>query len=356
MIEWSNESGNGQQLHQIGLQANPSPTYPQQGVIGPEHRLKRFCRCMSRGAPKKSKESRLERPKNLLDAVRMPGWEKQLYRRQPFNDTYSGGDECFLNELRKNVSVVKYSWCSAVLGAFHLTTHLNVVLLYFVLFEAIYNENMHFDTLLWSYVGITVSCYLFYNSVLRPKDEMRKKWEELRDFLTLFVFGYALTPIIRTLTTTISTDTIYALAIIFALVSCIFHDYGIRAPIVSTPVSVSCGLCSSVLLISRLKDSSSAFLLLAISFSQHSLSPIFQNALMNKYSRMQALLGLILSGLSCVTLWEMNAVLSIIWAIVVIFVVVICPLLLIRLQHRKSTIHGPWDEAVPARSASDLLK
>ncbi|CAJ0584346.1 unnamed protein product, partial [Mesorhabditis spiculigera] len=298
-----------------------------------------------------------ERPISLSSDTNetMPAWKKQLYKRQPFPDNYSGGDECFLMELRKNVSAVKYSFGSAVGGACHLMLHLNFVLLYFLLFEAIYAKSVQSDVVLWSFVAASTIAYGLYQvGFHRPE-----KWaiqEHILVFLTLLLFGYALTPIIRTLTTTISTDTIYALAIFFAVFSCIFHDYGIKAPIVSVPVSVSCGLCSSVLLISRLSDSESAFLLLSISFSLHSLLPTFQNALMLKIPAIECLICVVLSGICCYALVFFDPVLTILWAILVVFVVVLCPSLLISLQPRKRTIHGPWDEAVPARSASELLK
>lgn len=35
------------------------------------------------------------------------GWQKILYRKQPFPDNYSGGDAQFLKELRKNGKLLK---------------------------------------------------------------------------------------------------------------------------------------------------------------------------------------------------------------------------------------------------------
>uniref|UniRef100_A0A8R1IW48 Uncharacterized protein n=2 Tax=Caenorhabditis japonica TaxID=281687 RepID=A0A8R1IW48_CAEJA len=61
-------------------------------------------------------------------------WQKILYRKQPFPDNYSGGDEQFLKELRKNVSVVHYDYSSGVYGCMNFLTHVDTIAMYFVLF------------------------------------------------------------------------------------------------------------------------------------------------------------------------------------------------------------------------------
>ena len=39
-------------------------------------------------------------------------------------------------------------------------------------------------------------------------------------------FGYGLSPVLMTLTDTISTDTIYAMTVAMLLANLLFHDYG----------------------------------------------------------------------------------------------------------------------------------
>ncbi|ETN69622.1 phosphatidylinositol N-acetylglucosaminyltransferase [Necator americanus] len=129
-------------------------------------------------------------------------WRKILYRRQPYPDNYSGGDEQFLSELKKNC---KFS----------------------------------------------------------------------ARFLCLETIPYSVGAD-RTLTDTISTDTIFALSFITALISCVFHDYGINAPIVSYQLSVSSGLSSAVFLLSRLDSNDVAFVMLSIAFALHAFTPFIR--------------------------------------------------------------------------------
>ena len=42
-------------------------------------------------------------------------------------------------------------------------------------------------------------------------------------------FGYGLSPVLMTLTLTISTDTIYAMTVAMLLANLLFHDYGAHA-------------------------------------------------------------------------------------------------------------------------------
>ena len=47
---------------------------------------------------------------------------------------------------------------------------------------------------------------------------------------TCLLWTWALTPVLRTLTTTISTDTLYAMVALSAVVHLAASDYGVRAP------------------------------------------------------------------------------------------------------------------------------
>ncbi|PAV74307.1 hypothetical protein WR25_23556 [Diploscapter pachys] len=240
-------------------------------------------------------------------------WRKILYERQPYPDSYSGGEDVFLNQLRKNVSVVKYEFSQAVYGATIFLLHLNLLVLFFMLFVHANDGFVSDFTLLSSLFVTVVLCYLFYQF-----DLCTTKWSPKNDIyttLTLTLFGYALTPIIRTLTSTISTDTIYAMSILSTILSCMFHDYGVKAPIVSFPVSVSSGLCAAIFLISRLESNSAAFCLLAFAFILHNYSPIFRTRLFARQPTSSVFLFLLTLIASPYFLTYISFELSILWAL-----------------------------------------
>ncbi|CAB3409217.1 unnamed protein product [Caenorhabditis bovis] len=273
-------------------------------------------------------------------------WEKILYRAQPFPDNYSGGEKQFLKELRKNVSVVRYDYWTAVRGSLVFVSHLDTIALYFVLFLETLHSNWapHILTIVFS---IIVFCYLFYCAVLAEPGLL--SMDHGRTITTLFLFGYSFTPIIRTLTTTISTDTIYAVSIISAALSCVFHDYGVKAPIVSYPISMSSGLSSAIFLLSRLDHNTPAFLLLVIAFVLHAYESDFRNRMFLFYPNVSIAISLCLAVASAIFIMDFSANLAIFWTIFHFFVVLVCPYILMCKQSTKCTIHGPWDEAVPLK-------
>uniref|UniRef100_A0A1I7TGZ7 Adenosylcobinamide-GDP ribazoletransferase n=1 Tax=Caenorhabditis tropicalis TaxID=1561998 RepID=A0A1I7TGZ7_9PELO len=175
--------------------------------------------------------------------------------------------------------------------------------------------------------------------------------EHGRTIISLFLFAYAFTPVIRTLTTSISTDTIYSTSIITAILSCLFHDYGVKAPVVSYPTSVSSGLSSAIFLLSRFDDDTPTLLLLVIAFSLHAYGAEFRNRLFHVYPFFSSLSFSILSSFSIYCISSFSVELSVFWTLLHLFILFICPLILIFKQTGKCTIHGPWDEAVPIKSS-----
>ncbi|CAI5448325.1 unnamed protein product [Caenorhabditis angaria] len=275
-------------------------------------------------------------------------WQKILYRRQnEYADNYSGGDEQFLSELRKNQSVVRYEYWEAVRGTIILMCHFDVISLYFALFFNILHKNWPSQILDAVFLCVIIA-YIFFCQILALKQLDKKNHG--RTLVTLILFGYAFTPVIRTLTTSISTDTIYAVSIISAIISTIFHDYGVKGPIVSYPISMSSGLCSAIFLLSRLENNWQAFSLLVIAFALHSYASEFRLQMFAKFPQTSQLISLIFAGFSTFFMCQFSTELAIFWTFLHIFVVFICPWILVRKQSAKCTIHGPWDEAVPLKS------
>ncbi|EGT52843.1 hypothetical protein CAEBREN_06698 [Caenorhabditis brenneri] len=278
------------------------------------------------------------------------GWQKILYRKQPFPDNYSGGDAQFLKELKKNVSVVHYDYRSAVFGCMNFLTHVDLLTMYFVLFLNILHANWSINVLYTVFTS-TILFYFFFCEYLSSNPANGK--EHGRTIVTLFLFAYAFTPVIRTLTTSISTDTIYATSIITAILSCFFHDYGVKAPVVSYPTSVSSGLSSAIFLLSRLEDDKPTLLLLVVAFTLHAYGAEFRNRLFHVYPSFSSFAFCLLSSFSIYCISAFSVELSFFWALLHVFILFICPLILVLKQTGKCTIHGPWDEAVPIKSVKN---
>ena len=112
---------------------------------------------------------------------------------------------------------------------------------------------------------------------------------------------------------------------------------------------------SSIFLISRVENDELAFYLMALSLCAFCFWPRLRNTIFqaNEHFFPPALLVL-LCPVSIILIHEglQSLPLAIIHANLHVFIVVVCPYLLVYMQKYKNTIHGPWDEA----SLSQTLK
>lgn len=99
---------------------------------------------------------------------------------------------------------------------------------------------------------------------------------ELKSATIFLISGFAVSPILKTLTETISTDTIYAMVTIMMLIHLTFYNYGAKAAIVSTPVALNAAIFGGVCLASRLSTTYHAFALLIFASDIFVLSAILR--------------------------------------------------------------------------------
>lgn len=84
------------------------------------------------------------------------------------------------------------------------------------------------------------------------KKSGRTRWADLKSTLVFITFTYGFSPVLKTLTESVSTDTIYAMSVFMLLGHLIFFDYGANAAIVSSTLSLNMAIFASVCLASRL--------------------------------------------------------------------------------------------------------
>ena len=55
---------------------------------------------------------------------------------------------------------------------------------------------------------------------------LRTVWDDMRTYMIVLTFGAGLSPLLMTLTATISSDTLYMMCFFLLLANLLFHDYG----------------------------------------------------------------------------------------------------------------------------------
>lgn len=116
------------------------------------------------------------------------------------------------------------------------------------------------------------------------------------------------------------------------------------------PVSLNAAIFASLLMASRMRSHSHAFVIIAFAVELFALFPIMAHHLKRRSRIGSLLLVVTLFGLSTLLLHPLSRVVTYIYAATIAFTTFISPFCLQWIQRYKNEIHGPWDEAVPARA------
>lgn len=264
-------------------------------------------------------------------------WKKNLYESSDLPDNYT--DETFLTELRRNVKSDHISPLEAInLGA-TITIHLSIPVLFVIIFIWLYNEWTTPNVVLISGISLTILGYLFYNTKI--VNVSNRFSADFRTAFIFFIFGYILSPVLRTLTETISTDTIYAMTILMFLIHLIFNKYGSSPFFLSDSLSITSSIFGSLMLASRLASPLHAFSLLTVAVQFFVLFPILLRRIHNKIIISKCLIiGILYS------LMPISNICSSVFIIFAVLTYLVCPLWYIRCKRYKNNIYGPWDEAI----------
>lgn len=171
---------------------------------------------------------------------------------------------------------------------------------------------------------------------------LRNVVEDLKTVGVVMLFGYIFSPLLHTLTDSISTDTIFFNTFVALFFHLLLHDYGIDGFLVSRTVSLNCGVFASICLASRLSTTHHAFVLLVVSAEVFVLKPL----LFVKVWRPWMLVPIV--AITIYFLHHLSQLILIVYLIILLFVNILCPFIFQKLNNKKCTISGPWDEALVA--------
>lgn len=266
-----------------------------------------------------------------------PRWRKNLYETHGLPDNYT--DSSFLEEMRKNINPSNITTMEAISFAASVSVQLNIVILFVIVFVWLDNERIA-PNVIFLFTGIpTIAGYLIHTFNNSSMSEKLSK--DLRTVLIFLAFGYILSPILKTLTDTVSTDTIYAMTIFMFLIHLIFSKYGSPQVSLSDSLSITSSIFGSLMLASRLVSPLHAFSLLTTAVQCFVLLPF---VLFQIESKM--IFAIALSITTTYLLHLISFTISCFFLGVTIFVHLVCPFWYIRWQKYKENIYGPWDEAV----------
>lgn len=253
-------------------------------------------------------------------------------------------DATFLREMKTNMNLRTYTYIEAVRGSAVLVQQISLVVFFIIIYVSMHQSVV-------SAIQIIVLCCVtswllhFWYRRLTTGQWLPAK-TDIQTFIAIYGFAFGVSPILATLTRTVSTDSIYTMVAALLLLSLGVHDYGPQAMVVSEAFSLNAAFGASVCLASRLPSSVDAFALIICAVGIFGLWPVMRSVLKRRLP----------SGFVCITIGIVLSVVTLLgllskfWLGMFVWLVgmiaVVCPGILVHLQKCKTTIHGPWDEAV----------
>ncbi|KAI9474165.1 MAG: phosphatidylinositol N-acetylglucosaminyltransferase subunit C [Benjaminiella poitrasii] len=278
-------------------------------------------------------------------------WQKLLWVKQNYPDNYV--DSTFLEELQRNVNVRSYDYWTMVYESGVITQHMSSVVIFIAIFVYLQDHVLTGQHLIWTGSLLTGLGYIFWDwTMLRTqRDNVFKRQRVAKSAFFFFITLLGLSPILKTLTSQISDDTIWALTVCCFLANILFHDYHAPQPNhnikIPGSLSTNAAIFASVLLASRLNTIIDVFGLLSFAVEWFSLFPIFRRHLRNINTCIQIGITLALLLTCAVFFIQISKAVVIIYILGFSFITFVCPYWLIFIQKYKNEIHGPWDEARP---------
>ncbi|KAJ1828432.1 glycosylphosphatidylinositol anchor biosynthesis, partial [Coemansia sp. RSA 2599] len=281
-------------------------------------------------------------------------WRKLLYIKQDYPDDYV--DDTFLMELQKNTNVRMYDYSTIVMQTSVVTQHISSIMVFIAVFINLYSSALTGQLLLWGSSISTVLGFILWdllNMYLRTPEQRIIRVKLIKGAVLFALLLFGLSPILRTLTEDTSSDTIWAMTVIFFCVNLAFHDYStgnltnIRFP---GSVSLNAAILASVLLASQLDqlDSNlSVFAFLAFALEWFGLFPIFRRYLKRISTAASMAMAVLLALIAAIMFMFISRAVALLHLFGTLFITFACPLWLIWVQRYKNEIHGPWDEARP---------
>lgn len=274
-------------------------------------------------------------------------WRKVLYEDQEYEDNFT--DKTFLRDLKTNINIKEIKIVEAAIAASIFVQQFLTVCLFCLIYIYLYNEWTTPNVIFNYSSAISFIGYVIYYT---RNSNIAMIRQNLRTLITYLIFGKLFSPLLHTLTDTVSTDSIYTMAFLMLTTHLIFFDYGVNVAIISNSLSLSAAMFASICLSSRLASAHHAFVLITVAIESFVLFPMLRNNLKQHYIITVGLTLIVLIILYAISL---NSVLFFI--VLLFFMNLFCPMLFVRYQKYKENIYGPWDEAIieNAVNINDLI-
>lgn len=297
-------------------------------------------------------------PFQLLGSSNKKPWKRILYEKQSYRDNYVDPhkflDQLNIHRLSVDDAVTdghdKYSYWTLFVNTSIIAQQFTVVVTFLAIYKYILQDTSIANKIAWL-DGALLIVGSALQLLLQP--EKIQLVDALQTSLVFLIYLRIAAPVLRTLTSAISEDTIHALAISFSTIHLVFHDYAYvsnRTETFSGTLSLNAAMFTSIILASRLDSTMEVvvvFLLLAVIFFIlfPNIARTIKKASIYGHLLLTCSQWLLASHL-LYYLHDNNKTLLVVYEILLLLLWLVGPLLYFRVQVYKKSMSGPWDIAV----------
>lgn len=275
-------------------------------------------------------------------------WKKVLYQINQYDDNYT--DSTFLSLLRKNESLHLYTWAEAALPLCSITFEISSTLLYVAVFTFLDTDLIFPRQIVWvSLISLFVVIFLLLQFVTHIKETLKRYEVTVLHIvsrgLVLLICGYMFTPVVKSLTETISTDTVYAMVAVMLFIHVVFQEYFPSSLKFYSCLSLNSSIFAAVCLASRLATEEHIFVFTTFAFQIFICISFFRVIIQDCPAIFVCFTGL-LTFLVLLALSYVRPTSVPLFILICVFINLYCPRIYVKCQRYKESIHGPWDEAI----------
>ncbi|KAI1667442.1 hypothetical protein L13192_08151 [Pyrenophora tritici-repentis] len=306
-------------------------------------------------------------------------YKKLLWFKQPFPDNYTD-ETTFLDHLQRNPRLQPYEFWSLMSDATVIVQHLASVIIFCCCFVAIIQNRVSPIAVVgWASICTVLAWLLWdhwmgqeFDSIANvptsdteqstssaPQAHSLRTQQRIataKSAVLIYAALLGLSPILKSLTRSTTSDSIWALSTWLLMMNVAFFDYsGGTGAHLPASISTNSAMMASAVLASRLPSTTHVFSLTLFSIEIYGLFPIFRRQLRARspWGHLALTITLITGawgGLFVVLTGNGSGAFlagAILGGILTFLSMGICSWWLIGLQKYKNEIHGPWDPARP---------
>ncbi|KAL0482157.1 phosphatidylinositol N-acetylglucosaminyltransferase subunit C [Acrasis kona] len=274
-------------------------------------------------------------PSPMFQSPREPPFKKVLYSKQAFEDNFVSKD--FLASMSKNAHVMPYEYWSSVAECVAVGQQFSLVVLYALIFLLTLEETISDRLLILINLGLFAIGYLLYTASERLSNErLSRAFTQNTLLVGVLLF---LSPILRTLTESISSDTIYAVTLVLIIIHLIGHDYAFvnaTSDRFQCYLSLNSIIAVSILFASRLPSALHSFGVIAFAIVAFIMFPYLRHSIKRRRAPRNKIVTWVLSSVTFIlTAFTISFKMALLYAVIINFILFMVPAWLMTVQNYK---------------------